>query len=56
MKEVLKFLGVLVMLAGVIVLIVNVSHGILKNTGLGVSAFLVIIGLLGYIVMNRRIE
>lgn len=56
MKEALKFLGVIVMLAGVVVLIVNISQGIVKNTGLGISALLVILGLVGYIMMNRRIE
>ncbi|HYW96313.1 MAG TPA: hypothetical protein VE870_12045 [Bacteroidales bacterium] len=56
MKEALKFLGVIIMLAGVVILVVNISQGIVKNTGLGLSALLVIIGMVGYIVMNQRIE
>ncbi len=56
MKEILKYLGVLVMLAGVIMLAVIVTKGVMRNTGLGVSLLLVIAGMIGYILMNRKLE
>lgn len=56
MNELLKNLGVIVLLIGVIILAVPALNGGLTNsillTGLGV----IILGYIGHIVINKRIE
>lgn len=56
MKELAKYSGIIVLIVGVIILYVSVSGGKNSNTGLILSAFLVILGFLGYILLNRYME
>lgn len=56
MKELLKSLGLLSILAGVVVLSIAVFFEIQTNTKLAVSLILIIIGLIGHIILNKYIE
>lgn len=56
MKDALKYLGILILLIGVIILIIAVSNGVKSNTGLAVSAFLLLVGLVTHILLNRYVE
>jgi lipoprotein signal peptidase len=56
LKELLKNAGLLVILAGVIVLGVAVFTKVQTNTNLAISLVLIIAGLLGHIVLNRLVE
>jgi riboflavin synthase len=55
-KELLKNAGLLVILAGVIVLGVVVFTKIQTNTYLSISLVLIIVGLLTHIVINKVID
>ncbi|MDR1004950.1 MAG: hypothetical protein LBL97_08145 [Prevotellaceae bacterium] len=56
MKGLLKNLGLLLILAGVVVLVVCFFTGDLNNnTLLGTSAILMVLGLIGYIVLNKLV-
>lgn len=56
MKGLLKNLGLILILAGVIILIVCSFTGNVNNNAiLGTSVVLVILGLISYIVINKRI-
>ncbi|MDR0745593.1 MAG: hypothetical protein LBF17_03755 [Mediterranea sp.] len=56
MKSLLKNLGLLLMLAGVITLIVGAFTGNVDNNAiLGGSAAAIVIGLVSYIIINKRI-
>jgi len=56
MKEALKYLGILIILTGVVILVITVSNGVKSNTGLTVSAFLVVLGLVAHILLNRYVN
>lgn len=56
MKGLLKNLGLVLILVGVITLLVcSVTGNVNNNTVLGGSAILVVLGLISYIVINKRI-
>lgn len=56
MKGLLKSLGLILILVGVVILIAcSVTGNVNNNTLLGVSAVLVVLGLISYIVINKRI-
>ena len=57
MKGLLKNLGLILILAGVIILIACSFTGNVNNNAiLGTSVVLVVLGLISYIVINKRIE
>ncbi|MDR0896128.1 MAG: hypothetical protein LBN06_12680 [Prevotellaceae bacterium] len=56
MKGLLKNLGLLLILAGVIILVVCSFTGDLNNnTLLGTSILLMVLGLISYIVLNKKL-
>ena len=56
MRELISNLGILLVLGGVLAVILTVRAGVHHNTGLLISAILVILGVVVYIVVNRRME
>lgn len=56
MKTLLKNLGVILVIAGAIILILCFVNGnVNNNTTLGLSLLLVVVGLLAHIAINKRI-
>ncbi len=56
MKGLLKNLGLILILAGVVTLLAcSFTGNVNNNVILGVSALLVVLGLISYIVINKRI-
>ena len=56
MKVLLKNLGLLLILAGAITLLIcSITGNVNNNTILGGSAVLVVLGLVSYIIINKRI-
>lgn len=56
MKGLLKNLGFILILVGVVILLVCALTGNVNNNGLlGTSVVLVVLGLVSYIVINKRI-
>ncbi len=56
MKGLLKNLGLILILIGVIILIVcSLTGNVNNNAILGTSAVLVVLGLISYIVINKRL-
>ena len=56
MKSLLKYLGVILVIAGAAVLIACFATGNVNSNGtLGVSTLLIIVGLIVYIILNKRI-
>jgi len=56
MKDLIKNLGLLIILAGVIVLGVVVFAGTQTNTTLGLSLGLIVGGLIAHIAINRFVD
>ena len=56
LKELLRNAGLLVILAGVIILGVVVFSGSQTNAYLSLSLVLVIVGLLGHILINKMVD
>jgi hypothetical protein len=56
MKELLKNLGLISIFAGVVILSLAVFNETQTNTKLGISLFLIVVGLLGHIILNKYIE
>lgn len=56
MKDLLKNLGLLVIIAGVVLLSVVVFKQTHSNTELAISLILIVVGLIGHIVVNRIVE
>ncbi len=56
MKELLKSLGVIILLIGVIILAVPALTGGVTNAILGTGLVLIILGYITHIVINKRIE
>jgi len=55
MSTLIKYLGVVVLLIGVIILAVPAITGGTSNTILAVGIFVIIIGYLGHIFLNRKV-
>ena len=56
MKDLLKNLGLILILVGVVILIAcSFTGNVNDNTILGLSIVLVVLGLISYIVINKRI-
>ena len=56
MKSLLKYLGVILVIAGAVILIACFATGNVNDNGiLGLSTVLVILGLIVYIILNKRI-
>ena len=56
LKDLIKNSGLLVILAGVIVLGVVVFTKVQNNSNLGISLGLIIVGLLGHIFLNKILD
>ena len=56
MKELLKNLGIISIIAGVVILSISVFKETTNNTILAISLVLIVIGLLGHIFLNRYID
>jgi uncharacterized protein YjeT (DUF2065 family) len=56
MKDLLKNLGLILILAGVVILSITVFKETQTNAKLAVSLMLVVVGLLGHIIINKYIE
>jgi len=56
LKELLKNAGLLVILAGVIILGVTVFTKVQTNSHLSISLTLIIIGLIGHILINKIVD
>ena len=56
MNELIKHLGVIVLLIGVAVLAVPFFNGTMTNTYLLTGVSLVILGYIGHIALNKRFE
>ena len=56
MKSLLKYLGVILVIVGAAILIACFATGNVNSNGtLGVSTLLIILGLIVYIILNKRI-
>lgn len=55
-KELIRNAGLLVILAGVIVLAITVYQGSQTNAYLSLSLVLIIAGLLGHIIINKVVD
>jgi hypothetical protein len=55
-KELLKNAGLLVILAGVIILGVVVFTKVQTNAHLSISLVLVVVGLIGHVLINKYVE
>ena len=56
MKGLLKNLGLILILAGVIILIAcSFTGNVNNNTLLGTSAVLMVLGLISYIIINKKL-
>lgn len=56
MKDILKNLGLIVILIGVIFLSIVVFNQSHNNAQLAISLILVIVGLLGHIIINKIVD
>lgn len=56
MKQLIKYLGVIVLLVGVAILAIPATQGALNNSILLVGLVIIILGYLGHIVINKRLE
>lgn len=56
MKELLKYLGVFILLIGVLILAIPSIQGTVSNTLLCVGLVVMLIGYISYIVINKRVE
>lgn len=56
MNELVKYLGVIVLLIGVIILAVPAISGGLTNTILLAGLGVIILGYIGHIVINKKME
>ena len=55
MKELIKSIGIILVLIGIIVLVLSVLKSADTNIWLGISAVLVVVGLLIHIILNRHL-
>lgn len=56
MKELIKYLGVIVILIGVAILAVPQFMGMTTNFTLGLGLVVMVVGLVGHIVINKNIQ
>ena len=56
MKELLKYLGVIILLIGVVILAIPTIQGQANNVYLGVGLLTMLIGYVSYIAINKRIQ
>lgn len=56
MKQLIKYLGVIVLLIGVAILAISTFQGALNNGILVVGLATIVLGYLGHIFINKRIE
>lgn len=56
MKQVLKYIGVIVLLIGVFILAIPTLQGSVSNTVLLVGIGTMLIGYFGHIVINKKLE
>jgi hypothetical protein len=56
MNELLKYLGIILILAGVIALGVYATHDIISNTLLAISALLLVGGVAVHVIANKAVE
>ncbi|MCF8224965.1 MAG: hypothetical protein K9J30_03715 [Bacteroidales bacterium] len=56
MKDVIKNIGILLIVIGVVILSIAVFKEATTNTKLAVSLILIVVGFLGHILINRYIE
>ena len=56
MKQLIKYLGVIVLLVGVAILAIPTAQGSLNNGILTAGLVTIVIGYLGHIFINKRIE
>ena len=56
MKELIKYSGLLIIFAGIILLVITFMSGIVDNSGLIISALLVVAGFIVYLLTNRYLE
>jgi uncharacterized protein YjeT (DUF2065 family) len=56
MKDILKNLGIISIIAGVVILSIAVFRETHTNTTLAISLILIAVGLLGHIILNKYID
>lgn len=56
LKDLIRNAGLLVILAGVVILAITVFRGNQTNTYLSLSLVLIIAGLLGHIIINKVVD
>lgn len=56
MKQLIKYLGVIVLLVGVAILAIATSQGALNNGILVVGFATIVLGYIGHIFINKRLE
>ena len=56
MKDILKYLGLFVIIIGVVILSITVFNQSHTNSVLVFSLVLIVLGLLGHILLNRYID
>jgi hypothetical protein len=56
MKDILKNLGILSIIAGVVILSIAVFKETHTNTTLAISLILIVAGLIGHILLNKYID
>ena len=56
MKELMKYIGMIVLLLGTIYLMIVISSGLDNNKHLMVSGAIIVIGLVVHLVLNKEIE
>ncbi len=56
MKDLLKNSGLLVIIAGVVLLSIVVFRQTHSNTELAISLILIVVGLLGHIIVNKVVD
>jgi len=56
MKQLLKYLGLILVFIGVLLIIFEVKTGINDNTYLVTSGVLIVLGLVVHVVLNKKLE
>lgn len=56
LKDLIRNAGLLVILAGVVILAITVYQGSQTNTYLSLSLVLIVAGLLGHIIINKVVD
>ena len=56
MRDIVKYSGIILLLLGAILLGITFYKGVTENNGLVLSAFLVIIGFVAYLITNKYYE